>query len=382
MLRYYYRSKSKLNNPAYDSIAGSQNERLMNHQSLEPPLGSRARKLLEELNLPSHGIRPQYSSYLHENYTPPWITHPPRINLELSELPKSSTPPDSYVQAFHFLREDKFSDSIHIYTDGSKRSDGVGAAAICGSKRKTASLPLQASILTAELYAIEMALQLVQEQEGRRFAIFSDSRSSLTAISNIYSDHPAVRKIIGQLNRLQRDGKQVNLVWIPSHVGISDNESVDKIAGETTRRPPEFIPIFFRDFYPYIRLMIFRKWEVVWKDSRQKMVEIKDNIESFNPLSNPSRATETRINRLRTGHSRFSHGYMMENPRIVPVCPFCCSHSLSVKHIIIQCEALASVRQQELPSDTEINMESVLGSNCNPMQIMSFMNRVGLWSEI
>ena len=65
----------------------------------------------------------------------------------------------------------------HIYTDGSKSEIGVGAAAITEGPAKSASLPKNASIFTAEAYAIHMTVNLIRTSKGKKFSVFTDSRS-------------------------------------------------------------------------------------------------------------------------------------------------------------------------------------------------------------
>ena len=44
----------------------------------------------------------------------------------------------------------------------------------------------------------------------------------------------------------------MTLTWVPSHVGIQGNQIVDIEARRASSRPPEFIPIPFRNWYPEI----------------------------------------------------------------------------------------------------------------------------------
>ena len=55
-----------------------------------------------------------------------------------------------------------------IFTDGSKQLAGVGAAAVVGDVVRRCSLPGIATILTAELMAIRLALNYVAELEPVR----------------------------------------------------------------------------------------------------------------------------------------------------------------------------------------------------------------------
>ena len=87
----------------------------------------------------------------------PWELVTPHKDLSLAALPKRDV--DANVL---------FSDSlclIHsydgytaVYTDGSKSANGAGSAFVTGNTCRSLSLPSSASIFTAELYAILLAL--------------------------------------------------------------------------------------------------------------------------------------------------------------------------------------------------------------------------------
>ena len=55
----------------------------------------------------------------------------------------------------------------------------MGAAAIFGRKSRTASLPVEATVFSAEMRAIDLAIEIVKDVIHDKFVIFSDSYSSL-----------------------------------------------------------------------------------------------------------------------------------------------------------------------------------------------------------
>ena len=63
-----------------------------------------------------------------------------------------------------------------IYTDGSKSEDGVGCAIVVNNEVFQAKLPDSASIFTAEMTAIEQALEIVYNSKKKDFVIYSDSK--------------------------------------------------------------------------------------------------------------------------------------------------------------------------------------------------------------
>ena len=113
------------------------------------------------------------------------------INLELCELPKQSTAPAVYLKHYMEVVDDKYK-NVKLYTDGSKADIGVGSAATYGCISRKAGLPKLSSIFFAELYAIQMALSIIENITKSKFIIFSDSASSLRALQNTRNEHPLV----------------------------------------------------------------------------------------------------------------------------------------------------------------------------------------------
>ena len=52
------------------------------------------------------------------------------------------------------------------------------------------------------------------------------------------------------------------------------------------------------------------------------------------------------IHRIRIGHSRLTHGYLMEKKPNPPNCHFCNNSPISIRHILIECNNLNNTRVQ------------------------------------
>ena len=91
--------------------------------------------------------------------------------------------------------------------------------------------------MTAELIAIEKALQQVYDTDFSTIHIFSDSQSSLVSIfNNKPSQFPVINSIRDIIFNYNSAGTRVILVWIPSHVKIRGNELADRAAGDCLER--------------------------------------------------------------------------------------------------------------------------------------------------
>src|SRR5215469_11604558 len=97
------------------------------------------------------------------------------------------------------------------------------------------------------------------------YTIFSDSKSVLQALSVLWTPHPLVREIQDWLYRLRARRKTVDFFWVPSHVGISRNETVDDAAKVVCTLPPMPLLLPHRDFYPILKSPLYERWQSGWE---------------------------------------------------------------------------------------------------------------------
>ena len=90
---------------------------------------------------------------------------------------------------------ENFSEYEHIYTDGSKQGERVGASALIpNGAQRSIRLPDKSSIYSADLWGLLLALELIEGSIKKHFIIFSDSLSAMQALKKPHSDHPLVKK--------------------------------------------------------------------------------------------------------------------------------------------------------------------------------------------
>ena len=88
-----------------------------------------------------------------------------------------------------------------LNTDGSKDDHKVGCA-VSNFNIVKRRLPGQASIYTAELRAIQLALDLVNNSNKDKYVICVDSLSCLQAIGHQHIDHPLVLDVLAKYSAL------------------------------------------------------------------------------------------------------------------------------------------------------------------------------------
>ena len=87
-------------------------------------------------------------------------------------------------------------------------------------------------------------------------------------------------------------------------------------------------------------------WQNKWNNVAQtnKLRPIKGTVAKWPTSYNKNRRLEVVLSRLRLGHTRITHGYLMEN-KPAPICQRC-NVSLTVKHILIDCQQYVQQRRK------------------------------------
>ena len=212
-------------------------------------------------------------------------------------------------------------DYKHIYTDGSKDDMKVGCAVVSDDFSETMRIPDGSSIFTAEAKAIDLALDLIADCEtSNKFIIFSDSLSVL-----LLEKHHE----LSELN-------EIVYCWIPSHIGIAGNESVDQKAKDSLNLHPTNFSIPYANFKSFINWYILNKWQILWNNSvGNKLFEIKPVIGQSQPVVRNVRQEEVVLARLRIGHTRITHSYLLKREE-PPYC-FGCDTLFTVRHFLLEC---------------------------------------------
>ena len=88
-------------------------------------------------------------------------------------------------------------------------SHRVAAAVVHRDNTKCVRLPDAASIFRAELYAIQLAIDVVRRSKEKNLVIFSDFMSSLQSIYSFNLDSDLVQKFLKDYTILEKMAKTV-----------------------------------------------------------------------------------------------------------------------------------------------------------------------------
>jgi ribonuclease HI len=306
--------------------------------------------------------------------TPPWEIHQPQVFLHLTKHKKSDT--DASVFRNDFLEfKAGYPNYTCIYTDGSKDNDRVASADIYNRKAVGVRLAGSASIYTAEIQAILLALQEIEMSNKKNFIIFSDSLSTLQALDNCNTNHPLLMEVLSKLTQLHLYQFDIVFCWVPSHVGLSGNEKADSAAKQALNFPlrPYLIPHtdFRQDIFSYTKHI----WQESWStQTSNKLHSIQPDVGFWQPYRDLPRRDQVVLTRCRIGHSRLTHSWLL-NAEPLPKC-IPCDCPMSIHHLIVECEDYAHVRRQYLKAAT---LKDICNNEYN--NVLAFLKTAGLYQH-
>ena len=300
---------------------------------------------------------------------------PPALAYWLHSLPdvqylinykKSQTSTAEILADFHEFQS-AHSDHTFIYTDGSLQNEQVGSAVVWLNLELIYRLPDNASVYTAELYAIKRAMILVRDSRCPFSVICTDSRSALEALQRPQDiDHPLVYDILRIFFTLPR-GQNITLLWIPGHCSIPGNERADGAAKKGTLLPEVTnIKLPLCDVLSTLKQRFSSYLQIQWENNHSNhLFEIKPKLATWQTSSQNTRQREVLLTRLRCGHTRLTHSYLFDNDP-PPNCERCGSR-LSVEHILLECHNEA-LRRRDIANylsanNLTPNLQNLLGND-------------------
>lgn len=147
----------------------------------------------------------------------------------------------------------------------------------------------------------------------------------------------------------------VNIVWIPAHVGIDGNETVDTLAKQAaTIQDRLALKLPYTDYIPTIKEKMKEDRQALWNTTTTQLHTIKPKIDRpwFHQLGNRSRSFITTLSRLRTGHSCLP--VHLHRLRIIdsPLCR-CQNENGDLDHLLFQCNHPVTESRSELIKEIE-----------------------------
>lgn len=323
--------------------------------------------------------------------TPPWIVDAPKTDITLSLEVSKQESPDILLALARGKIDQQYGDWIHIYTDASKTTSGqvgigcyIQPTTTSSGTEESARLSDGVTIQTGEMTAIKRALELIRQLEqtttSRKFAIFTDSLSSIATFS---SGRARSRpNLLADLMDLSHSiNSQVTLVWVPSHIGIRGNETADRLAKTATDNQSITYDIGFelQEAYRRVDAYIKKRWQEEWNAGKtgRHFHSIQPDVQEKQQRHFSSRSAEVLAHRLRLGRCLLNSYLYQMGKHDTGNCSLCGSPE-TIRHFVMECPAnriSASLRKMCHDRGMQFDLQTLLSNPSIAIQIHRLTDR-------
>jgi len=278
---------------------------------------------------------------------PPWQLGSVKVDTGLTKFCKKKEEPPEIVKSKSLEYIEKYKDHLHIFTDGSKTSEGrVAAAYYVPSVNLKSGVRINdsSSVYTAELTAIKLTLTYITQHHNTantKVVILSDSLSSLTSIDvgRSASKPNLLNKVLGLIDRIQAD---LTFVWIPSHVDITGNEIADQIAGTATSYNDitHDVELELHEMQSLAERHIMKLWQTRWQEctTSAHYKTLEPAVSKTIKYTHNARSSEVLITRLRLGKCNLNNFLKMIKKHDTGNCASC-GQLETIEHFLIHCKS-------------------------------------------
>jgi ribonuclease HI len=371
--RTKYACKVLTNNkhPLYTNLKDNTNDHKY-AQRTKPPITFTLRQDLQSANI-------RYDINLNQTQItnfPPWTKTEHKYDISLTKFDKRNTSNEVLKTEFN-KKINKYKQKGYeaYYTDGSKTGDGYGCAVIEGSNVHRFRCHSYSSVYSTELFAVSRAINIADRRKKTKIIICTDSLSAVKGIQDSQTKHPLVKEIQDQLTKTRTI---FTFMWIPSHVGILGNEKADVEAKQATLETfSRQYKVIYTDMYRNIRELTRQKWQMEWDveiNTQNKLGTLKKTTDRWKEIDYLNRKDQTVITRLRIGHTRLTHGHLLEKTNN-PSCN--CSEPLTVQHIL-SCDLNKQIQDKH-----KINFETLKEDNKEKLlKVIEYLKELNLYDKI
>jgi ribonuclease HI len=258
-----------------------------------------------------------------------------------------------------------------LFTDASKQGQSpVGCAVVYFENQEwklanRCALHPDDSVFRGELIAIILALEEIKikwKNSQETITIYSDSKSALQALRNIYTRDPDMNRAQKLLRSLREKGLQVNLEWVPGHENIPGNEFADQEAKYATELETPQKLWHKHSIKKAMNESNKFDWQTRWdfaytgRFTHMNVPKVKEDI-SFEGIPELSRIDKVNLRQALSGHfpcKQYLHRFKRSDS---PSCRFCAAENESIAHLLLTCPRFGEKRNQmlrSLPENTTV----------------------------
>ena len=184
-------------------------------------------------------------------------------------------------------------------------------------------------------------------------------------------------EIIEKIHYLTSVDTEVVFCWIPSHIGIIGNTKADKAAKLITDHELSNSKIPYRDIKPTISKYVNKIFKTHWDTQvNNKLHNINPDLNIKTTQLNCDRKDDVKLTRLRIGHTRLTHEFLLlkeDPPECIP-----CGCILTIKHILIDCIDFKHIRDTFY---SEANLKTLFENVAGDI-ILAFLNEINLYDKL
>nr|XP_029717034.1 uncharacterized protein LOC115260244 [Aedes albopictus] len=264
-------------------------------------------------------------------------------SLESVTGPKRNLPPIKLKQAALCVMNGRFKNRGRVFTDASKDCNTCGIGIyIEGTARYHYKLANEVSISTAELLAINEAMNVLKDKQLYHYVVYTDSMTACGMLEEALHTHKGQAILTEILRTAYEMGTAIQ--WVPSHVGLGGNEIADQLAKLGTSAAAEVMDhqIFYKDAKQQLKNKKHARTQAWYKSySEEKGKHFYQIQEEYSDkpwyYGQDLKGYEVRlINRLMTAHN-FSKAWLARMKIVEdPDCELCAEPD-TAEHSIIHC---------------------------------------------
>ena len=341
----------------------------------------------EPFGLRSQNLPGELKQSIECNSIPPnlpfWKWQLPYVSTTISKSLSKSDNPAFLKQYSLEIINTRWTNYLHIYTDGSKDpASGKVAAAFYVpyfKYKEYKRMKNDSSVYRSELAAIILALNWAKQlHDIIGVVIFSDSLSALQSIKAQNEDNFIV-EILTLCTHLHYKGISINLEWIPGHCDISGNEVADTAAKHALHNTVIDIEnkLNKNEFNYKLKQYCYNKWQYQWENKTiSPLKALQQNVRKPFQCFLKNRRAESIIHCLRMSNISLNESLLKVNMHETGLCEFCPVPE-TIQHFLCFCPKYIIARTMML-AETETHENDILNllTSSNPSHQRALVNFV------